>query len=340
MRILVTRTDKMGDVILSIPALRHLRKVSPDAYIAFMVASKNRELVENEKDIDEVIAYDKILGVRGFFSDLKFILELRKKKFDLAIALHPAKRTHIILYASGIPIRVGYDNKWGKLLTSRLSHGKQSGEKHEVDYNLDVISFAGFDISGADSKPRVIPTGEALRKVGLLIKEFGITKGNMIALHTGSSCRSKMWPLERFAEAADLLSEKYSADIVVVGEEVCPKSAHPMENLMKKRQIDLTGKLGLSDLAALFSMCRLVISNDSGPAHMAAAVGAPVIVIFGRNDPGLSPKRWAPVSDKKRILHSPSECSPCLAHNCEKGFLCLNNISAQDVVSAASEMLG
>jgi heptosyltransferase II len=337
-RILVTRTDRMGDVILSIPAVRHLRRVCPDAYIAFMVASGNRELVMEEEDINKVIVYDKRSKHKGFLANLKFVRELRKKKFDLAIALHPSTRGHLLLFSAGIPRRIGYDKKWGHLLTKKAPHEKQHGKKHEVDYNLELVRFAGFDISGADRLPRVLVNEERLNEIRMRLNELGVT-GSVVAVHAGASCRSKMWPLERFAAAADVLAEKYSAEIVIVGTGESIKGALEMKKMMKKKPIDMTGEIGLSELAALFSMCSLVISNDSGPAHLAAAVGAPVVVIFGRNDPGLSPARWAPITDKKRILHSPPECSPCLAHNCEIDFRCLSNITVQNVIDAANDLL-
>ena len=328
----------MGDVILSIPAVRHLRKVLPDAYIAFMVAAENRELVENEKDIDEIILYDKKGMHKGFWANLCFAGALRNKKFDLAIALHPSNRTHLTLFAAGIPRRLGYNKKRGYLLTERMPHEKQLGEKHEVDYNLELIAAAGFDITGADRQPRVSVSNNVLRDMKECLKDLGLS-GKLAAIHAGASCASKMWPLERFAEVGDAITEKYSAGVVIVGDTSCKNGARSLIGMMKNKPTDLTGALGLSRLAALFSLCDVVLSNDSGPAHLASAVGTPVVVIFGRNDAGLSPKRWAPVTDKKRIFHNPPQCSPCLAHNCEKGFLCLRNITATEAASAAGEFL-
>jgi len=303
-----------------------------------MVSSDNRELALEEEDIDEVIGYDKRSAHKGFLSNLKFARELRKKKFDIAIALHPSTRGHLLLFAAGIPRRIGYNKKWGHLLTKRIPHEKQYGNKHEVDYNLELVRLSGFDISDADRQPRVLAGEKKLKEMGMRLKELGAT-GAVVAIHAGASCRSKRWPLERFAAAADILSEKYSAEIVIVGDGASIKGALDMEKMMKKKPFDMTGELGVSELAALFSMCSLVISNDSGPAHLAAAVGTPVVVIFGRNDPGLSPARWAPVTDKKRVLHSPPACSPCLAHNCEIAFRCLSNITVQNVVEAANALL-
>jgi ADP-heptose:LPS heptosyltransferase len=220
-----------------------------------------------------------------------------------------------------------------------MPHKKQLGEKHEVDYNLELIAASGFDVSGADRKPGISVSEEKVYDIERRLKELGLPE-KIIAIHAGASCRSKMWPFARFAETADKLSEKYSAGIVIVGDASCGEDARILAGLMKNKPVDLTGSLGLSQLAALFSISCLIISNDSGPAHLAAAVGSAVIVIFGRNDPGLSPARWAPVTEKKRILHSPPPCSPCLAHNCNLGFRCLDNITVSEVVSAASELFG
>ncbi len=338
MRILITRTDRMGDVILSLPAVRQVRRACPDAYIAFMIAGENRALAGPGTDVDEVLAYDKKGEHKGVLRNLSFIREIRKRKFDLAIALHPSNRTHLILFASGIRRRVGYGRKLGWLLTERVPHLKQMGEKHEVDYNLDVISAAGFDTRDADREPHVPVSARALDKVKKLLSSSGIS-GDVMAIHAGSSCPSKKWPIERFAAVADILSGRRGVDIVMVGDGSCKGDAAQLVKLTEARVLDLTGELDLENLAAFFSLCRLVISNDSGPAHLAAAVGTPVVVIFGRDDPGLSPSRWAPVSRKAMILHSPAGCVPCLAHNCVSGFRCLANISVQDVVEASEQLL-
>ncbi|HPN72815.1 MAG TPA: glycosyltransferase family 9 protein [Candidatus Omnitrophota bacterium] len=338
MRILVTRTDRMGDVILSIPAVKRLREVLPDSHIAFMVAAENRELVENEKYIDEIIVYDKKRAQKGIFSNLLFSWGLRKKKFDMAIALHPSNRTHFVIFAAGIPRRIGYDKKWPIFLTDKLPHEKQLGKKHEVDYNLGVIASAGFNIAGCDRKPAVTVPEKTVQAVKKLLEGAGVS-GKIAVIHPGASCRSKTWPPERFAETADILSERYGVSVVIIGDTSCSEAARSISGRMRKKPLDLTGRLGLGQLAALFSLASVTVSNDSGPAHLAAAAGSPVVVIFGRNDPGISPARWAPVTEKSRILHRPPDCSPCLAHNCRIDFLCLRNIEVGEVVSAAGEIM-
>ena len=108
---------------------------------------------------------------------------------------------------------------------------------------------------------------------------------------------------------------------------------------MKTRAADLTGTLLIGELAELLSRTKLFISNDSGPVHVAVAMGVPVVVIFGRNDPGLSPKRWGPLGEKDIVLHKSPGCDPCLAHNCDKQFQCLSAITVEDVIAAADGIL-
>jgi len=338
MRILITRTDRLGDVVLSTPVIRLVRRTYPDAHIAFMVRPQNRDAVMNNPDLDEVITYDKYGRHDGLGGTLKFSMFLRKKKFDTAIALHPTNRVHMILFLAGISRRIGYNKKMGWLLTQRVHYEKQLGEVHEAAYNLNLLEKAGFDIKDVDIRPYIRTTEEDKKLIDSVKKSSGLGD-KIIAIHAGASCESKRWSLGMFSRVADELSEKYHCDIVLVGgDETSEYSAAVMAD-MKTRATDLTGTLLLGELAELLSRTKLFISNDSGPVHVAVAVGAPVIAIFGRNDPGLSPKRWGPLGGKDIVLHKSPGCDPCLAHNCDKQFQCLKAITVEDVIIAADKIL-
>lgn len=338
-RILISRTDRLGDVVLSTPVIRHMRRLFPNSYIAFMVRPENKPVVENNPDIDEIILYDKYGTEKTFLSTVKFAQKLKEKKFDLAIALHPTNRAHMIFFIAGIPRRIGYDRKMSFLLTKKIPHMKQEGKKHEVDYNFDMLEKAGFDTGGHDRMPYLV-TGEKDRlMVDVLLEQNGLD-GNIIAIHPGASCISKRWPAKNFAKVADILSQKYDSDIVIVGGNETKEFSRKMLGEMKSRAVDLTGVLLLGELAELLSRCSLFISNDSGPVHVAVAVGTPVISLFGRSDPGLSPKRWGPLGKMDVYIHKDVGCSKCLAHKCLKGFVCLGAILPDDVVEASRRILG
>jgi heptosyltransferase-2 len=338
-RILITRTDRLGDVVLSTPVIRHMRKLFPEAHIAFMVRPENRAVVVNNPHLNEVIVYDKHGFQKSFWNTVKFSLDLRKKKFDLGIALHPTNRTHIILFLARIPSRIGYDRKLGFLLTKRIPHHKQEGSVHEVDYNFDLLKQAGFSVEGADRRPYMTTSDSDKRLVDSVQKSNNIGN-NIIAIHAGASCPSKRWPAERFAYAADELSAKYSSDIVLVGGDQTEEYSKRVSSEMKGKVIDLTGMLLVGELAELLSRCRVFVSNDSGPIHVAVAVGTPIVAIFGRKDPGLSPKRWGPLGKNDIVLHKDVGCERCLAHNCDRDFECLKAISVGEVVGAAEKILG
>lgn len=337
-RILITRTDRLGDVVLSTPVIRYIRKASPDAYIAFLVRPENKDVVLNNPDLDEVIIYDKRGSEKSFINTVKFAFGLKAKNFDTAIALHPTNRVHIMLFLAGIPVRAGYDKKMGFLLTQRIKHEKQKGEKHEADYNFDLLSALGMDAGDADRKPYIATSEDEKRLVDFVWRDHGI-KRDVIAIHAGASCPSKRWSPKEFAKVADELSDKYDMDIVLVGgDETSDLSAEVISG-MRNKAFDVTGNLLVGELAELLRRARLFISNDSGPVHVAVAVGTPVISIFGRSDPGLSPKRWGPLGGSDKVVHKDAGCEECLAHACCKEFKCLEAITSDDVVREADELL-
>jgi lipopolysaccharide heptosyltransferase II len=337
-RILIVRTDRIGDVLLSTPVIKALRDTYHNAYIAMMVSPYAKDIVEGNPYLDEVIIYDKDAKHKSWGRTIKFSCNLKKRRFDLAIILHPTNRVHLITFFAAIPRRIGYARKLGFLLTDRIKHTKQLGEKHESEYNLDLLRYLGIQTR---DKNLFMPIKQESEKwVEDLFRQEGINKDDrLLAIHPGASCPSKIWPNERFAEVANRLIEKYGFKVLVASG---PKDITLAQNVIKNMHylaINLAGKTSISQLASLFKRCQLFISNDSGPVHIASAVGIPVISIFGRSEKGLSPKRWGPQGIKDRILHKEVGCIECLAHNCVKGFACLKAITVEDVLSAADSIL-
>jgi lipopolysaccharide heptosyltransferase II len=337
-RILVVRTDRIGDVVLSTPVIKNLRRYFPYSYIAMMVSPYTKELIEGNPYLDEVIVYDKENKHKSWFSSMRFSINLKKKKFDLAIILHPTNRVHLVTFFAGIPKRLGYNRKLGFLLTDRIPHTKQLGQKHESEYNLDLLRYLG--LKDLENQIFVPIKEEAKKYVDQLLKKQGIREDDfLIAVHPSATCPSKRWPLERFAELCDKLKEKYNLKILVVAGPKDIDLAKELIEMMKEKAINLAGRLSLGELAYLLKRCRLFISNDSGPVHISSAVGTPVISIFGRNQKGLSPIRWGPLGRYDRVIHKEVGCQVCLAHNCQKGFLCLKAISVEEVLEAIEEIL-
>lgn len=339
-RILVVRTDRIGDVVLSTPVLKALRENYPQSHIAIMVSPQARELLEDNPYLNEVIVYDKDKKDKGLLGFWRFVMRLKKKKFDLAIVLHTKKRTNLISFLADIPKRAGYyDTKFGFLLTDKIKDTRTLGLQHEVDYCLDVLRKLGLQVK--DRIPVLTVKSEQSQAALAILREAGIAQGDKIAaIHPGASCVSKRWLKDRFVVLANHLVEDYGMKVVLVAagaedvaivDEIAKNTRYPVVNL--------SGKTTLAQLAAVLKRCAIFISNDSGPVHIASAVGTPVISIFGRNQAGLSPVRWGPLGKQGRYLHKEVGCSVCGAHKCAIGFDCLKAVTVEDVLKAVDDTL-
>jgi len=331
-RILIVRTDRLGDVILSTPVIANLRKAYPQSHIAFMCRPYTARALLGNPYLDEVIIYDKYGKHKGVFASIKFSLELRNKKFDWVIILHPTNRAHIMTFFAKIPFRVGWNRKARLLLSKRIPHTKQEGRKHELEYSLDILRSLGISTS---QKGTYFPIPEQAReKVKKLLRKKGLAEGQgYIVIHPSASCPSKRWPQNHFLQLVKLLREKIGVTIVMVtarGEERFGQKIAAAAEI-----IDLRGQLDISEVGALLKEAALFISNDSGPVHIAASFNTPTIAIFGRKSPGLSPERWKPSGEKSFYFYKDVGCKKCAAHSCAKNLLCLRNITPQEVAEKA-----
>jgi lipopolysaccharide heptosyltransferase II len=338
-RILIIRTDRIGDVILSTPVITAARSAFPDAYIAVMVSPQTKNIVTGNPFLNEVIVYDKKSIQRSLLKTFAFSGWLKSKRFDAAIILHSTIRINLICYLSGIPRRVGYARgKMDFLLTDRLEYVKRFGEKHEVEYSLDVLRSIGVKAESSDPVVRV--KEDDVKEADALLSGEGLKKdARYVVINPAASCVSKIWPAEKFAGLADAIIDEYGLPVVLdtgpdhvdIGEKVM--------GLMKNKPVFLCGKTSLGGLAAILKRAALFISNDSGPVHLACAVNTPVIAIFSRKEKGLSPERWGPYSGKSAVIHKDVGCVKCLAHKCDKGFLCLYSITVDEVMRKVQELL-
>lgn len=328
-KILIVRTDRLGDVVLSTPVINNLRLFYPKAHIAFMCRPYTRGALEGNPKLDEVIVYDKYGKQKSLWASIKFSFYLRKKKFDIVFILHPTNRVHWITFLAGIPKRIGWNKKLSVLLTKRVKHRKQEGKKHELEYTLDLIREVDIPIKSKDTYFPI--TSSAMVRVEQLLKSKGIEKGEkFIVIHPSASCVSKRWPEENFLEVIKGLRKRLSFKIVVITSE--SEKGFGEKLVSETGVIDLRGSLNISEVGCLLRQATLFISNDSGPVHIADSLNTPVISIFGRNDSGLSSLRWGPRGKLSFCFHKDVGCIKCLAHNCIKDFLCLHKITPSEVV--------
>ena len=337
-RILVIRTDRIGDVVLSTPVIRTLRKTYPDAQIGVMVRPAHRELVEGNPDLNEVILYDKEGAHKSWGATLRFARELKAKRYETALILHSTNRVIAVSALAGIRRRIGYARRLPWLLTDRVPYVKKEGQRHELDYNLDLLKQLGIF---SFERTLFVPTTPAQEeRVDAFLRREGIfPKDPIIVVHPGASCPSKRWPVQRFAAVGDRLIERHDARVVVIAGPEDP-TGEEMVRRMARRPSSACGIFGLGELACLMKRARCLLSNDSGPVHIACAVGTPVAAVFGRWGGGLSPTRWGPTGENSLVLHEDVGCRPCLAHNCTIGFACLQAVSLKRVQVAVEYLCG
>jgi len=335
-RILVVRLDRVGDLVLSLPAVQAVRRRHPNAWIAMMTRPYTRALVEGHPLVDETIPYLYEKGGRhcGALGSLRMIREIRKRRFDAALILHPSNRSMLVPFFAGVPLRVGFKSGPWWALTRAVADCRHEGSRHEADLTLDVAR-AYLDDPGVPVEMPEIPVSReeelrAWRKVeGAIYSDERI-----VALHPGASCPSKRWPLDRFAELGRRIAAETPYRVAIVGGREDAASGHELAAAIGPRAADLTGRFDLKELAAFLRRTEALVSNDSGPVHVAAAVGTPTVAIFGRVRAGLSSSRWAPLGDRNEVVRKDVGCVECLAHRCPIGFECLSTLGVDEVYDA------
>ncbi|MDD4899097.1 MAG: glycosyltransferase family 9 protein [Candidatus Omnitrophica bacterium] len=311
--ILVVRNDRFGEFLLNIPAFRALRESFSSARIIAAVDPAVKELALSVPYLDETFPWE---GKKHSLSEkLRLAGQLKAKKIDIAIMLNPSQEFNLVCFLAGIPVRAGYNRKWGFLLNRKIPDKKALGLKHEVEYNLELAQAIGAKTADKSIKLNI---AQSLAQELVLAARLDEQK-DFVVLHPWSSDPVKLWPREKFSELAELLAEELKLKVVVVGAVKNP--AFPA--ISGSTLIDLTGKTTLTQLALILKRAKLLVSADSGPVHLACAVGCPVIALFRNDLPGKTAKRWGPRGEKTKIIESNN----------------LAQISAQEVFLTVKEIL-
>lgn len=338
-KILITRADRIGDLVLSTAVFPELRKKFPSAHIAALTFRENEALLQGNPFLDEVILYDKKGPEKYWLGNFWFAQKIKKKNFDVVVHLHATNRMHIVAWLAKIPVRIGWDRRAAWALTQVFKDTKSEGVKHEAEYNFELLKPLGIE-APAKLETYFPLTRVAEDKTRAILTSLNIKSDKpLIVLAPGASCPSKRWPAERFGMVADLIAVKHDVDFVAVGTRVDHVLVQKIKQAARTPVTDLTGRLDLSMLGALMKKSALLISNDSGPVHIAAAVGTPVVSIFGRRNPGLSPARWRPLGESSKYIWKDTGCNPCLAHECRIHFLCLDIISPEEVADEVFRLM-
>jgi len=328
MKILIRATNWIGDAIMALPALRAARQRHPEAHIGIVARPYVAEIYRDQQVSDELIPYDPNGAHRGWNGRESLAAELRARKFDVALLLQNAFDAAWLAWRAQIPQRIGYARDARSLLLTHAIKVPRPGEipPHEKFYYLELLRRAGWLDQLHDDAHITLNVPDAARHRALqTFLESGVRPHALrIAVGAGASYGSaKCWPPDRFAKAINALLSQHDADVILFGtpSEIPVTSAIAAE--LQRPPINLTGKTTIADLPGLLSQCHLFLGNDSGAMHVAAAVGLPVVAIFGPTDP----EGTSPVTPRAAIVQQKPYCSPCFLRRCPTDHRCMTAVT-------------
>ena len=341
-RLLVRGPNWIGDAVMSEPALAALRELFPTAEITLLVKPAIAELLRGHPALQRILVYEdpgRHVGITG-----KWTLAgtLRRLRFDLAILFQNAFEAALLTFLAGIPRRYGYATDGRRfLLSDPIAVPERTKIGHQVQYYLDMLRPLGSERPAGS--PRLFLSQEEEQAMDQRLAEAGVDESDLlVGLNPGSTYGSaKRWLPERFAETADRLSQEQGMQsgrrvrVVIVGargEEVLGRA---IADRMQVKPIQLSGRTTMRELMAVIKRCDLFLTNDTGPMHLAASFGVPVVALFGPTDS----RTTSPFGSGHTIVRHPVECAPCLLRECPIDHRCMTRISVDEVYGAAVKQL-
>jgi len=337
-KIMVRATNWIGDAVMSLPALEALRARFPAAEIVLVAKPWVSELYWHHPVVSRQVVYDPAgehKGVRGFW---KFVQALRAEKFDAAILFQNAFHAAWMAWCARVPARMGYAREGRSvLLTDAVEVPPAAAYGHHSYYYLQLLLRAGLiekpqpvrEIRLVLEEAEKVWAAKHVGRLGLRGPRF------LVGLNPGAAFGpAKRWLLHRYALLADRLIGAFHADVLIFGSSAEKPLAEEIARAMKHTPTVVAGETSLRQLMALLAQCRLMISNDSGPMHLAAALGVPLVAIFGSTDE----RATGPVGVRTRIVKHPVACSPCGRRACPIDFRCMRGVMVEDVYRAVVKL--
>ncbi len=336
-RILVRGVNWVGDTVLSYPTVQQLKVFFPKSHLAVLVPSYLVDLWKTFPYVDEIIPFQKKGGIGSIWEDLNLSQSLKERNFDLAVILPRSFRSALHIFLARIPIRIGYRSEWRSLfLTHGIRRTREVLQGHRVYYYQKLIEPFGT-IENPPS-PRIFLREEDRKWGDRMLQDLGIPEGKpLIGMNPGAAYGlAKCWDPDRFGELGKRLASRWETKILLFGREGERPIVYEILRHLGTKGIDLTGKTGLLQLAALLERCTLLVTNDTGTMHVAAAVGTPVVALFGSTLP-LTTGPWGEghVVAKKDI-----PCSPCWKRICPTDHQCMEQITVDEVEEMVDRKLG
>ena len=327
-RILVIKLSALGDVILSIPSLKAIRKKYPDAWISVLVGRKSRKVMRNCPYVDDVIVYEEPER-RNLWSLIKMAGVLVREDFDMAVDLQNNRASHFLSFFSLARLRAGHPNgKWSFFLNRRTSG--DFAAMGPLEHQLEVLKL--IDVDRAEKTLELWTEKKESDSVREFLALQWVSPSQiLVGINPGSSLRwpTKQWPVENFAKLCDELARR-NIRVVITGSEEESGPAEELFRLTRNKPINAVGRTTITELVSLIRRCQVFISSDSAPMHIASASGVPLIALFGPTDP----KRHLVAPESHQVFWKELSCSPCYLRSCPIGHLCMKKITVQEVLDS------
>lgn len=329
--VLLISTTAIGDTLLSTPAIRAVREGLPGARVVVLASRAAREVLKGSPRVDEILDHPGKLNLRYLAKAPALVQSLRRRGFDLVVVLHANDPdAGPLAYMTGAPWRMGWqESKFSFLFTHPVK--TRYADKHELTTRLHNLEALGIPPRGKEME--IFLDGRDRAESASVLESVVAGVGPFVAVHPFGSKSNKWWPRQSTAEFARLLIASGYTPVIVGGS----KEADEAGRIAKVSGAKSTaGRLSIRGTAALLSECALVVSTDSGPMHLAQAVGTPTVALFGPDDPALT----GPLNSSDVVIRKDLECVPCLEKECARPEVeCMRGITPAEVMEAAREML-
>ena len=334
-KILVIKLRYIGDVLLATPVLHALRERFPGAYLAVAVNRGTEDVLKWNPDLSEVLIVER----NGLAAQFQFLQEIRRRGFDCVIDLTDGDRSAVLARCSGAPVRIGLneEHRWRGLLYTTVVQARPD-VRHRLERDLETVRPLGIQPKAGPLVLQTSPQDD--EAAARLLEEMAGHRNpgdakRLVMLQPGARYWFKAWPVERFAELADRLAEQYGCRILIGGDARERDLAEAIGGKARAGVVSLAGRLTLLQYAAVLKRCALFVGNDNGPMHMAAALGVPVVALFGPSNPA----EWGPRGARMEVLYEGLDCRRCFHPTCTRGDQsCMRLIAVDEVCAAAGRL--
>ncbi|MEA1981790.1 MAG: glycosyltransferase family 9 protein [candidate division Zixibacteria bacterium] len=322
-KILISRSDKLGDLILALPFVETMKKRYPECDIDVLTSLYASPIIENNDHIRKIIRVqnDQLFKDNLYKRDL--LQKLKKENYSIVIVLYPERYVSRLFYKADIPIRIGTARRFNSVFYNHfIYHSRKENKKHECQYNLDFLKL--FKDGETVTQPNIYLRDKEIKNARRILKEVNISS-DFILIHPGSGGSAESWPMVKFMKLSEHLKSR-NYEVVFSGSDSESEMIKKISAQMKFDIKSIAGETDLRTLGAVLSLAKVVVANSTGPLHLAAALNTKVVGLYPSRKL-MSPVRWGPIGDNHKVIMPPIKECQCPSDDCK----CMEQISEESL---------